>query len=153
MEYASSLTASDHRRGEWISLLSLFPLSPPLSFCPPLPPVVLFFFPAEDLSLLSFLSWSSLFSISCELFGWLAIAKYQALEIIYRTYAGGVEGVVVEEKSVSWGGAQTKGEVHKHKITKNMFLHSDLLTSLISSLTQLCFTIRKLALRGNGLKR
>ena len=41
-----------------------------------------------------------------------------------------------------------------------MFLQSDMLklclkkntTSLSSPLTQLCFTIRKLALRGNGVK-
>ena len=49
----------------------------------------------------------------------------------------GVEGVVGEVKSVSWGGARTKGEVHKRELTKNMFLHSDLLTSLTSSLTPL----------------
>ena len=65
----------------------------------------------------------------------------------------GVEGVVGEVKSVSWVGAQTKGEVHKREITKNMFLHSDLLTSLTSSLTPLFFTIRKLALRTNEIKR
>ena len=47
----------------------------------------------------------------------------------------GVEGVVGEVKSVSWGGAQNIGEVHKRKLTKNMFSHSDLLTSLTSSLT------------------
>ena len=39
-----------------------------------------------------------------------------------------VEGVVGEVKCVSWGGAQTKSEVHKRKITKNMFLHSNVLT-------------------------
>ena len=49
----------------------------------------------------------------------------------------GVEGVVGEVKSVSWGGAQTKGEVHKRELSKNMFLRSDLLTSLTSSLTPL----------------
>ena len=64
-----------------------------------------------------------------------------------------VEGVVREVKSVSWGGAQTKGEVHKRELTKNMFLHSDLLTSLSSSLKPLFFTIIKLALRTNGIKR
>ena len=37
----------------------------------------------------------------------------------------GVEGVVGEVKSVSLGGAQTKGEVHKRELTRNMFLHSD----------------------------
>ena len=64
-----------------------------------------------------------------------------------------VEGVVGEVKSVIWGGAQTKGEVQKRKLTKNMFLHSDLLTSLTSSLTPLFFSIRKLALRTNEIKR
>ena len=49
----------------------------------------------------------------------------------------GAEGVVGEVKSVSWGGARTKGEVHKRKLTKRIFLHSDLLTSLTSSLTPL----------------
>ena len=65
----------------------------------------------------------------------------------------GVEGVVGEVKSVSWGGAQTKGEVHKRELTKNVFLHSDLLTSLTSSLTPLFFMIRELALRTNDIKR
>ena len=49
----------------------------------------------------------------------------------------GVEGVVDEVKSVSWGGAQTKGEVHKRELTNKTFLHSDLLTSLTSYLTPL----------------
>ena len=65
----------------------------------------------------------------------------------------GVEGVVGEVKSVSWGGVRTKGEVHKRKLTKNMFLQSDLLASLTSYLTTLFFTIRKLALRTNEIKR
>ena len=64
----------------------------------------------------------------------------------------GVEGLVGEVKSVSWGGAQTKGEVKKRKVTKNMFLRSDFLTSLTSSLTPLLITIRKLALRNNEIK-
>ena len=42
------------------------------------------------------------------------IAKSQALEIVYRAHAGVVEGAVGEGKSVSWEGARTKGEVHKH---------------------------------------
>ena len=92
------------------------------------------------------------FRLSCELIRWLTIAKSQALENFYIGDAGAVEGVIGEGKSVSWGGAWTKGEVHKRKLTKKMFLHSDFLTSLSSSLTQLCFTIRKLALRGNRLK-
>ena len=49
----------------------------------------------------------------------------------------GVEGVVGEVKSVSWGGARTKVEVHKRELTNKMLLHSDLLTSLTSSLTPL----------------
>ena len=49
----------------------------------------------------------------------------------------GVEGVVGEVKSVSWGGARTKGEVHKREITNKMFLHSDFLTSLTYSLIPL----------------
>ena len=49
----------------------------------------------------------------------------------------GVEGVVGEVKSFIWGGARTKGEVHKRELTNKMFLHSDLLTSLTSSLTSL----------------
>ena len=56
-------------------------------------------------------------------------------------------------ESVSWGGARTKGEVHKRKLTNKMFLHSDLLTSLSSSLTPLFFAIRKLVLRTNEIKR
>ena len=47
------------------------------------------------------------------------------LEIVYCAHVGAVEGVVGEGESVSWGGAQTKGKVHNHKLTKNMFLHSD----------------------------
>ena len=91
------------------------------------------------------------FRISCELVGWLTISKYQALEIVYCAHDGAVEGVVGERKSVSWGGARTKGDVHKHKITKNMFFHSDLMTSLSYSLTQLYFNIRKIVLQGNGV--
>ena len=60
--------------------------------------------------------------------------------------------MVGERGSVSWLGARTKGEVQKREITKNMFVHSDLLTSLTSSLAQLFFTIRKLALLGNKVK-
>ena len=81
------------------------------------------------------------------------IAKSQELKIFYRIHAGAVEGVVGEGKSVSWVGALTKGEVHKFELTKNIFLHSDFITALSSSLTQLCFIIRKLALRGDGVKR
>ena len=81
------------------------------------------------------------------------IDKYQALEIVYRAHSRSVEGAVGEVKSFSWGGARTKGEVHKRKLTNKMFLHSDFLTSLISSLAPLFFTIRKLVLRTNEIKR
>ena len=92
------------------------------------------------------------FSISCEIFGWLNIAKYQALVIFYRTHDGAVEWLVGEDKNFSWEGAQIKGEMHKRKFTKEMFLRSDFLTSLIYSLKQLCLTIRKIALQVNGVK-
>ena len=61
----------------------------------------------------------------------------KALEIVYHANGAVVEGladrnghrrkVVGEGKSVSWGGARTKGKGRKCEITKNMFLHSDLL--------------------------
>ena len=81
------------------------------------------------------------------------IKQSQALEIVYCANSGSSEGVVGEGKSVSWGGAQTKGEVQKCKLTKKKLLNSDFLTSLSSSLTQLCFKVIKLALRVNGVKR
>ena len=95
----------------------------------------------------------------------------KALEIIYRANGSAVEGLadsngyrqkmLREGKSVSWGVARNKGKGRECKLTKNMFLHSDLLksclqkntTSLISSLTQLFSTIRKLALQNNRIKR
>ena len=61
------------------------------------------------------------------------------LIIVYRAYAEDVEGVVDEVKIVSWGVARTKGEVQNCELTKNIFLHNDLLTSLTSSLTPLFF--------------
>ena len=61
----------------------------------------------------------------------------KALEIVYRANYAAVEGiqdrnghrkkVASEGESVSWGGAQTKGDGHKCKLTKNMVFHSDLL--------------------------
>ena len=93
------------------------------------------------------------FTLSCEIVGWPTIAKSQALEIVYRAHVVAIGGVVGEGKSVSWGRAWTKGEVHKSELTNKMFLHSDLLTSLSSSLTPLFFTIRKLAWRTNEIKR
>ena len=52
----------------------------------------------------------------------------------------GVEGVVGEVKSVSWGGTRTKGEVHKRDIT-DFFPDTTI------------FTIKKLAMRTNDIKR
>ena len=95
----------------------------------------------------------------------------KVLENFYRANRAAVEGLadrnghrqkaVGEGKSVSWGGARTKGKGRECEITKNMFLHSDLLklclkkntTSVSSSLAQLFFTIRKLTLRTNDIKK
>ena len=61
----------------------------------------------------------------------------KALEIVYLKNGDAVEGladrnvhrlkVVGEGESVSWGDARTKGEGRECKLTKNMFLQSDLL--------------------------
>ena len=61
--------------------------------------------------------------------------SFKALEVVYHANGAAVEGladrnehrrkVVGEEKSVSWGGARTKGKGSECKLTKNMFLHSD----------------------------
>ena len=61
----------------------------------------------------------------------------KVLEIVYLENGGAVEGladrnghrqkVVGEGKSVSWGGARTEGKGRECELTKNMFLHSDLL--------------------------
>ena len=61
----------------------------------------------------------------------------KALEIVYRENGAAVEGladrnghrrkVVGEGESVSWGGARKKGKGRECGLTKNMFLHSDLL--------------------------
>ena len=75
------------------------------------------------------------------------------MEIFYRAHAGAVEGVLGEGKSVSWVGARNKGEVHKRKLTNNMFLQNDFLTSLSPSLTPLFFTLRKIVLQNNDIKR
>ena len=72
-----------------------------------------------------------------------------------------IRKMIGEGKSVSWGGACTKGKGRECELTKYMFLHSDLLKlclkkngrSMSSSLTQLFFTIKKLALRSNDIKR
>ena len=61
----------------------------------------------------------------------------KSLEIVYCTNVAAVEGLadrnvhrrkmVSEEKIFSWGGARTKGKGRECKLTKKMFLHSDLL--------------------------
>ena len=61
----------------------------------------------------------------------------KALEIVYRPNGTEVEGladrtghrrkVLGEGESASWGVAQTKGKERKCELTKNMFLHRDLL--------------------------
>ena len=94
----------------------------------------------------------------------------KALEIVYQENGAAVEGLVDRNghrkkelgkgKSVSWGGAQTKGKGREHELTKNMFFHSDFMKlchkknviSLSSSLTPLFFTIKKLAIRTNEIK-
>ena len=70
--------------------------------------------------------------------------QISSVENCLRRTCRGVEGVVGEVKSASWGGAQTKGEVHKRELTNKMFLHSDLLTSLTSSLTPLFLQLENL---------
>ena len=65
------------------------------------------------------------------------ISKSQGFEIVYPAHAGAVEGAVGEGGSFSWVGSRIKCELHKRKLANNMFLHSDLLTSLSSSLTPL----------------
>ena len=67
------------------------------------------------------------------------IAKSQGVEIFYSAHYGAIEGAVGEGKSVSQGGAQTKGKVHKRELSNKMFLYSNLLTSLSSSLTPLFY--------------
>ena len=61
----------------------------------------------------------------------------KAMDIVYLENGAAVEGladrnghrrkVVGEGKSVIWGGARTKGKGRECKLTKKMFLHSDLL--------------------------
>ena len=61
----------------------------------------------------------------------------KALEIFYRANGAAVEGlsdrnghrqkVLGEEKSVSWGGARTKGKGCECELTRKMFFYSDML--------------------------
>ena len=82
----------------------------------------------------------SCFTLSCELVGRLPnLKRWKFLPRACR----GVEGVVGEVKSVSWGDARTIGEVKIREFTKKMFLHSDFLTLLSSSLTPLFLRLEK----------
>ena len=70
----------------------------------------------------------------------------KALEIVYLENGAAVEGladrnghrqkVVDEGESVSWGGARTKGKGSECKLTKIMFLHSDLLKLCLKKKTE-----------------
>ena len=61
----------------------------------------------------------------------------KALEMVYLANGAAFEGLadrnghrrklVGEGKSFSWGGARTKGKGRECELTKNMFLHSDML--------------------------
>ena len=61
----------------------------------------------------------------------------KALDIFYHANGAVVERladknghrrkVVGEGESISWRGARTKGKGREYKLTKNMFLHSDML--------------------------
>ena len=65
------------------------------------------------------------------------VLALKMLEIVYRANGDAVEGladrnghirkVLGEGKSASWGGAWNKGMGRECELTKNMFLHSDLL--------------------------
>ena len=95
----------------------------------------------------------------------------KALEIVYLANGASVEVladrnghrrvVVGEGKSVSWGGARTKGKGRECELIKTMFLHSDLLKLCLKEkrkinelfLDTTVFTIRKLAMRTNDIKR
>ena len=65
----------------------------------------------------------------------------KALEIVYLANGAAVGGlpdrnghrqkVVGEGENISWGGGRTKGKGRECKLTKNMFLHSDLSKLLI----------------------
>ena len=98
------------------------------------------------------------------------VLALKVLEIVYRANGSAVEGLadrnghrkkmVGEWKSVSWGGARTKCKGRECKLTKNMFLHSDLLKLCLKkkhNITEFFpdttfSTIRKLELRTNDIK-
>ena len=94
----------------------------------------------------------------------------KALVIVYRKNGAAVEGLadrngdkrkmVGEEKNVSWGGAWNKGKGRECELTKNMFLHSDLLNLCLKEKQKISelfpdttvLMIRKLALRTDKIK-
>ena len=71
--------------------------------------------------------------LSCELVGWLNTLGFPVnLSVGWllpnlKRWKLSTAQVVGEGGSFSWGGAQTKGEVRNCKLTKKMFLYSDLL--------------------------
>ena len=73
------------------------------------------------------------FRLSCELverltiFGFPVNLSGDQLFPNLKRWKSFTAQVLGEWGSVSWGGAQTKGEVHESKLTKKIFLHSDLL--------------------------
>ena len=94
----------------------------------------------------------------------------KALEIVYLSNGDAVEGIadrnghrrklLGEVKSVSWGGSLTKGKGRGCELTKNMFLHSDLLKLCLKKKRKIndffpdttVFMIRNLALQTNNIK-
>ena len=68
---------------------------------------------------------------------WQINLALKALEIVYLENGVAIEGLadrnghrqklLGEGKSVNWGGARTKGKGRECELTKNIFLHSDLL--------------------------
>ena len=95
----------------------------------------------------------------------------EALEIVFCGNGASVEGIsdrnghrrkeVGEGKSVSWGGARTKGEGHECELTKKIFFHNDLLHFCLKKKRKITeflpdttvFMIKKLELRNNEIKR
>ena len=95
----------------------------------------------------------------------------KALEIVYLEKESSVEGladrnghirkVVGEGKTFIWGGARTKGKRRECELTKKVFLNSDLLKLCLKKKRKIneffpdttIFTIKKLALRTNDIKR
>ena len=94
----------------------------------------------------------------------------KALEIVYRANVTAVEVIadrsghlckeVGEGKSVSWGGARTKGEGCEYELNKYMFFYSGLLKLCHNKKRKITeffpdttiFTIKKLALLTNEIK-